>query len=56
VRSGARPSTTLAIPASPFTLLRLVRALPEKPVGAVKVLGVDDFAIRTCLCDDLDRH
>jgi transposase len=28
------------------TLLRLVHALPDPEVGTVKVLGVDDFAIR----------
>lgn len=28
------------------TLLRLVRATPEEPVGKIRVLGVDDFALR----------
>jgi transposase len=28
------------------SLLRLVRALPDPPVGVVEVLGVDDFALR----------
>jgi len=28
------------------TLLRLVRAVPDPPVGRVRVLGVDDFALR----------
>jgi Transposase/zinc-finger of transposase IS204/IS1001/IS1096/IS1165 len=28
------------------TLLRLIRALPDPPVGRVAVLGVDDFALR----------
>jgi transposase len=28
------------------TLLRLIRAVPEDPVGEIRVLGVDDFALR----------
>ena len=28
------------------TLLRLIRALPDPPVGRVRVLGVDEFALR----------
>ena len=27
-------------------LLRLVRALPDPPIGDITVLGVDDFAIK----------
>jgi transposase len=38
----------LGMPASRDSLLRLVRALPDPPVGEVEVLGVDDFAIRRC--------
>lgn len=45
-RPGSRLATALGMPASPDSLLRLVRALPDPPVGAVRVLGVDDFAIR----------
>jgi ABC-type uncharacterized transport system ATPase subunit len=28
------------------TLLRLIRGLPDPPVGRVRVLGVDEFALR----------
>jgi hypothetical protein len=28
------------------TLLRLIRALPDPPVGRITVLGVDEFALR----------
>jgi hypothetical protein len=34
------------VPVAKDTLLRLLRALPEEPVGQVRVLGVDDFAVR----------
>jgi hypothetical protein len=34
------------MPTSRNTLLRLVRGLPDPEVGAVSVLGVDDFALR----------
>ena len=34
------------MPTSRTTLLRLVRALPEPPIGAPRVLGVDEFALR----------
>jgi hypothetical protein len=43
---GARLSGRLASPARRSTLLRLIRALPELPVTAPRVLGVDDFALR----------
>ncbi|MEV2223983.1 ISL3 family transposase [Nocardia vinacea] len=36
----------LGLSASRDTLLRLVRAVPDPPIGSVKVLGVDDFAVR----------
>jgi len=31
---------------SPDTLLRLIRAMPEKPFSTPRILGVDDFAFR----------
>src|SRR5581483_6399412 len=43
---GARHAAAQGAPISPTTLLRLVHALPLPPVGAVHVLGVDDFARR----------
>ncbi|WP_331459378.1 ISL3 family transposase [Saccharothrix sp. NRRL B-16348] len=45
-RTGARLAAGLGLPASRSTLLRLVHALPDPPVGVVEVLGVDDFALR----------
>jgi hypothetical protein len=43
--AGARQAGR-ATPTSASTLLRLVRAAPLPPVGAVRALGVDDFALR----------
>jgi len=46
-RPGARLATHLSIPTSANSLLRLVRRLPDKRVGAApRVLGVDDFALK----------
>jgi transposase len=48
-RAGARLAAALGIPVSRhrlLRLLRLVRALPDPPVGEVAVLGIDDFAVR----------
>jgi transposase len=45
-RPGARLAARLREPASRSTLLRLVRAAPEPPTPAPRVLGVDDFARR----------
>ncbi|MEV8510582.1 transposase [Actinoplanes sp. NPDC051475] len=45
-RAGARLSTAWGMPASRDRLLRLVRALPDPPVGEITVLGVDDFAVK----------
>jgi transposase len=45
-RAGQRLAHSLGLPAGRDTLLRLVRALPDPPVGEVSVLGVDDFAIK----------
>jgi len=45
-RAGSRLAATLGMGVSRSTLLRLVRALPDPPVGRVAVLGVDDFALR----------
>jgi hypothetical protein len=45
-RAGARLAARFALPVSRNTVLRLVRRLPDRPPTVVRVLGVDDFAIR----------
>ncbi|MEV4517869.1 ISL3 family transposase [Dactylosporangium sp. NPDC049525] len=45
-RPAARLATSLGIQAGRNTLLRLVRAIPDRQFGPVTVLGVDDFALR----------
>ncbi|WP_226599954.1 transposase family protein [Streptomyces violascens] len=45
-RAGARLAGVMSLRVAKDTLLRLVRATPEGPVGQIRVLGVDDFALR----------
>ena len=45
-RGAARLGVVIGLPVGRNTLIRAVRALPDPVVGAVEVLGVDDFAIR----------
>lgn len=45
-RAGVRLAGGLGVGVGRDKLLRLVKALPDPPVGVVKVLGVDDFAFR----------
>lgn len=46
-RAGARLSRQLATAVSWTTLLRIIRAIPDPALGGpVRVLGVDDFALR----------
>ncbi|MGW6799406.1 ISL3 family transposase [Streptomyces sp. NPDC055039] len=45
-RPGSRLAVALGVPVAKDTLLRILRALPEEPAGQVRVLGVDDFALR----------
>lgn len=45
-RAGVRLAAALGIRVGRDTLLRLVRQIPETPLGSVRVLGVDDFALR----------
>jgi transposase len=44
--AGRHTAQALGFRVSAATLLRRVRAIPDPPAGAVRVLGVDDFALR----------
>lgn len=46
-RAGARLARVLAVEVSRHTLVRILGALPERPAGPVRVLGIDDFALHT---------
>nr|WP_280175170.1 ISL3 family transposase [Micromonospora cremea] len=45
-RAGARLADRLGLVTSRSSVLRLVRALPDPPVGTLTAVGVDDFALR----------
>jgi len=45
-RPGARLAAALKIRVAKDTLLNLLRAIPDPPLSEVRVLGVDDFALR----------
>ena len=45
-RAGSRLASKLGMAVSRSTLLRMIRGLPDPPIGQVVVLGVDEFALR----------
>ncbi|MER5700100.1 transposase [Streptomyces mirabilis] len=45
-RPGARLAALLGIPVAKDVLLGLLHTVPDPPSGLVRVLGVDDFALR----------
>jgi transposase len=59
--AGARLATQLAVPTSPDTLLRRVKAAPDEPLPPPRYVGIDDWAIRKgqnygTILIDLERH
>jgi transposase len=46
-RAGARLARVLAVEVSRHTLVRVLMALPEPAAGLVRVLGIDDFSLRS---------
>ena len=45
-RAGVRLAARMGIGVGRDTLLRLIRAIPDEPAWQVRILGVDDFAVR----------
>ncbi|AII10365.1 hypothetical protein EP51_39300 (plasmid) [Rhodococcus opacus] len=47
--AGARLSGRFEVGVGRGTLLRAVRSIPERPIGKIPVLGIDDFALRRAM-------
>lgn len=59
--AGARELSTLAMPLSADTLLRLIRAVPQRTIAVLHVVGIDDWAWRKgqsygTILVDLETH
>ncbi|MBA4190957.1 MAG: hypothetical protein C0467_23470 [Planctomycetaceae bacterium] len=59
--AGARLAEQLAVPTSPDTLLRRVKAAPDEPQPPARYIGIDDWATRKgqhygTILIDLERH
>ena len=59
--AGARLAEKLAVPTSPDTLLRRVKAAPDEPLPPARYVGIDDWATRKgqnygTILIDLERH
>lgn len=59
--AGARLARAVGVPTSPDTLLRLIRQLPRPDTAGLRILGIDDLALRrgqtyATIFVDLETH